>query len=82
MPLNWRLAAAELRFILEHSEASALFCDGELLDLANEATAALGGLVRVVHGSNEYSRVGAGLRSGTMSAHPGVHMRWPTTSIG
>src|SRR4051794_25753279 len=39
MPVNWRLAAPELRFILEHSEARALVCDRDLLDLANEATA-------------------------------------------
>jgi acyl-CoA synthetase (AMP-forming)/AMP-acid ligase II len=38
MPLNWRLAAAELRFILEHSEARALVCDEPLVELANEAT--------------------------------------------
>ena len=47
MPLNWRLAAAELRFILEHSRAVALICDDELLELADEATAALDDLVRV-----------------------------------
>ena len=38
MPINWRLAAAELRFILEHSEARALVCDDALIALANEAT--------------------------------------------
>jgi fatty-acyl-CoA synthase len=38
MPINWRLAAPELRFILEHSEACLLVSDGELVDLANEAT--------------------------------------------
>src|SRR2546423_11354589 len=38
MPINWRLAAPELRFILDHSEARALVCDEALLDLANEAT--------------------------------------------
>ena len=27
MPINWRLAAPELRFILDHSEARALVCD-------------------------------------------------------
>jgi len=37
MPINWRLAAPELRFILEHSQARALVCDDALLDLANEA---------------------------------------------
>jgi acyl-CoA synthetase (AMP-forming)/AMP-acid ligase II len=38
MPINWRLAAPEVRYILEHSEAAALVCDGSLVDLANEAT--------------------------------------------
>ena len=38
MPVNWRLAAAELRFILEHSNARAIVSDGALIDLANEAT--------------------------------------------
>jgi acyl-CoA synthetase (AMP-forming)/AMP-acid ligase II len=37
MPINWRLAAAEVRYILEHSEARALVCDGSLVDVANEA---------------------------------------------
>jgi fatty-acyl-CoA synthase len=47
MPLNWRLAAAELRFILDHSQARALVCDEALLELANEATKETAGLVRV-----------------------------------
>jgi acyl-CoA synthetase (AMP-forming)/AMP-acid ligase II len=38
MPINWRLAAPELRFILEHSGARALVCDDALVELANEAT--------------------------------------------
>jgi acyl-CoA synthetase (AMP-forming)/AMP-acid ligase II len=37
MPINWRLAAPELRFILEHSGARALVCGAELVDLANTA---------------------------------------------
>ncbi len=41
MPINWRLAAAEVRYILEHSEARALVCDEALLNLANEATVGL-----------------------------------------
>jgi fatty-acyl-CoA synthase len=47
MPLNWRLAAAEIRFILEHSEARALLCDSALIESANEATKGLNSLVRV-----------------------------------
>jgi fatty-acyl-CoA synthase len=38
MPINWRLAAPEVRYILEHSDASALVCDEALVDLANDAT--------------------------------------------
>jgi O-succinylbenzoate-CoA ligase len=48
MPINWRLAAPELRFILEHSQARALVCDDALVELANDATRELpGDLVRV-----------------------------------
>jgi acyl-CoA synthetase (AMP-forming)/AMP-acid ligase II len=45
MPINWRLAAPEVRYILEHSEARALVCDESLLDLANEATKSIEGTV-------------------------------------
>ena len=38
MPINWRLAAPEVRYILEHSEARALVCDEFVVDLGNEAT--------------------------------------------
>ena len=38
MPINWRLAAPEVRYILEHSGARALVCDDSLVDVANEAT--------------------------------------------
>jgi acyl-CoA synthetase (AMP-forming)/AMP-acid ligase II len=41
MPINWRLAAPELRFILEHSGARALVCGPELVDLADSAIADL-----------------------------------------
>src|SRR3954465_8080985 len=38
MPINWRLAAPEVRYILEHSEAKALVCDEALVDVATEAS--------------------------------------------
>lgn len=38
MPINWRLAAPEVRFILEHSEARALVCDREMIAVGNAAT--------------------------------------------
>ena len=48
MPINWRLAAPEVRYLLEHSGARALVCDGELVALADDATKDLGhDLIRV-----------------------------------
>jgi len=38
MPINWRLAAPEVRYILEHARARALVCDEALVDLGTEAT--------------------------------------------
>ncbi len=38
MPINWRLAAPEVRYILEHSGARALVCDESLVPLGDEAT--------------------------------------------
>ena len=38
MPINWRLAAPEVRYILEHSEARALVCDEALVEVGTEAT--------------------------------------------
>jgi acyl-CoA synthetase (AMP-forming)/AMP-acid ligase II len=37
MPINWRLAAPEVRYILDHSGARAIVCDEALLELADEA---------------------------------------------
>lgn len=42
MPINWRLAPPEVRYILEHSEARALVCDEALVPLADEATTGTG----------------------------------------
>jgi fatty-acyl-CoA synthase len=47
MPLNWRLAAAELRYILEHAEARVLVCDAACAPLASGAADGLEALVRV-----------------------------------
>jgi fatty-acyl-CoA synthase len=41
MPINWRLAAPEVRYILDHSDARALVCDEALVGLAGEATKGL-----------------------------------------
>jgi len=54
MPINWRLAAPELRFILEHSGARALVCGPDLIDLADAAIDGLAGdLARVRVGDDE-----------------------------
>ena len=47
MPINWRLAAPEVRYILEHSGARALVVDEDLVELGREATTGLeGAMVR------------------------------------
>src|SRR5438270_10584256 len=46
MPINWRLAAPEVRYILEHSGARALVGDESLVELANDATKGLDALLR------------------------------------
>lgn len=38
MPVNWRLAAPEVRYILEHSGAKGLVTDATMHDLATDAT--------------------------------------------
>jgi fatty-acyl-CoA synthase len=38
MPINWRLAAPEVRYILDHSRAKALVCGESLVEVANDAT--------------------------------------------
>jgi fatty-acyl-CoA synthase len=42
MPINWRLAAPEVRYILEHAGARVLVCDGPLVELADQATTGMG----------------------------------------
>ena len=54
MPINWRLAAPEVRYILEHSGAKALVCDAELIELADAATAGVEGtLARIAIADGE-----------------------------
>jgi acyl-CoA synthetase (AMP-forming)/AMP-acid ligase II len=66
MPLNWRLAAPELRFLLDHAGARALVCDEALVELADEATRERSDLVRVcisparITGWERFADLGAG----------------------
>ncbi|HVV77757.1 MAG TPA: long-chain fatty acid--CoA ligase [Mycobacteriales bacterium] len=41
MPINWRLAAPEIRYVLEHSGAKVIVCDRALVEVADDATAGL-----------------------------------------
>jgi acyl-CoA synthetase (AMP-forming)/AMP-acid ligase II len=60
MPVNWRLAAPELRFILEHSGTRLLVCDGDLVELANDATDDMDGdLARVCISTTDSTDNGA-----------------------
>ena len=66
MPINWRLAAAEIRYILEHSQARAIVCDESLIDLAAQAAEEVAGpLLRVAISSGRDGWVSlADLRQG------------------
>jgi len=46
MPINWRLAAPEVHYILEHSGAHALVCAQALVDLGSRGSTGLESLVR------------------------------------
>jgi len=45
MPINWRLAPPEVRYILEHSGARVLVCDEALVGLGDEAATGVDSLV-------------------------------------
>src|SRR6185312_3304136 len=52
MPINWRLSAPEVRYILEHSEARVLVADDDLVAVADDALAPMARApVRIVIGS-------------------------------
>jgi len=54
MPINWRLAAPEVRFILQHAEARVLVSDPSLVHVADQATQDLGhALLKVSIGPND-----------------------------
>ena len=58
MPINWRLAAPEVRYILEHSGARALVCDESLVELADEATKGMeASLVRISISGSAHRRL-------------------------
>ena len=73
MPINWRLAAPEVRYILEHSQARALVCDPLLADLANDATKGMEAtLVRGVQRSGAGGRMDDPRRTAGHRGHGGL----------
>jgi acyl-CoA synthetase (AMP-forming)/AMP-acid ligase II len=48
MPINWRLAAPEVRYILEHSEARVFVYDEALSDVAHEAAKGMDDVLALV----------------------------------
>ena len=80
MPINWRLAAPEVRYILQHSEARALVCDEPLVGLAGEASAGLeDSLVRscIASAAPAGWTTLAELRAGTAAPPPAPARRQP-----
>ena len=73
MPINWRLAAPEVRYILEHSAARALVCDTAMMDLADEATSGMDALVRACVAEN--ARAGWTTLVALRTAHDGLRQQ-------
>ncbi len=82
MPINWRLAAPELRFILEHSRARALVCDDACIALANEATDDRADLVRVCISNADFEGWERFSDLGGKAARPRARPSKATTSTG
>lgn len=57
LPLNWRLAADEIAYILEHSGAVVVFADGEFGDVAQAAIAKVTRDIRLVGIGNGWAEV-------------------------
>ncbi len=73
MPINWRLAAPEVRYILEHAAAAALVCDDALMEVANEATKEMPALLRASVSGLADLRAAAGSGAPDASADDDVH---------
>ena len=87
MPINWRLAAEEVRFILDHSQARALVCDDALVALADDAIGRLEGR-GILRSAPATRRTTAGSASSTSPMQDGRpapsrgRPRLPTTPTG
>jgi acyl-CoA synthetase (AMP-forming)/AMP-acid ligase II len=72
MPINWRLAGPEVRYILEHSQARAFVCDETLIDLGDAATDGADGPVRICIGAADGWTALADLRAASAPPRPRV----------
>ena len=56
LPLNWRLAAPEIAYILQHAQARVLFCAAEFLNVAEGAAERLIVVEDPLGGADDYDR--------------------------
>ena len=86
MPINWRLAAPEVRYILEHSGARALVCDESLRAAGQRSDDAASSRLTRVRLSMSAGRAADGQPSPTFAPAPATRPRAsrprPTTSTG
>ncbi|WP_261862354.1 AMP-binding protein, partial [Mycobacterium montefiorense] len=54
VPLNSRLSAGDIAYILEHSGAEVLIATDPLIAVAREAAELVGGTVKVIAGNEQY----------------------------
>ncbi len=72
LPIGWRLAVAEVAYVIENGDVSVLFVGAEFIDLANRAIQQSGRSVRVIELENPSSDGFATWRNTHSADTPGV----------
>ncbi|WP_273434300.1 AMP-binding protein [Sandarakinorhabdus limnophila] len=81
LPIGWRLAAAEIAYLLENGEVSILFVGKEFGDLAREAIAISGRQVRVIDLESERPGGYAAWRDSQDATDPAVAISAADTAL-
>lgn len=81
LPIGWRLAAAEIAYLLENGEVSILFVGKEFGDLAREAIAISGRQVRVIDLESELPDGYAAWRDSRDASDPAIAITAADTAL-
>lgn len=81
LPIGWRLAPAEIAYLLENGEVSILFVGAEFADLARQAIELSGRQVRVIELDSASDQGFAAWRDCDSANDPGVDIRASDTAL-